>query len=51
MASAGFDRICDARFRRAAVVSSLAVAAELSAETLRAVPVTGVNLTRTLRTV
>jgi DNA-binding transcriptional LysR family regulator len=34
-----------------AVVSSLAVAAELSAGTLRAVPVTGVDLTRTLRVV
>jgi len=51
VASAGFDRICDARFRRAAVVSSLAVAAELSAGTLRAVPVTGVDLTLTLRAV
>jgi DNA-binding transcriptional LysR family regulator len=34
-----------------AVLSSLAVAAELSAGTLRAVPVTGVDLTRTLRVV
>ena len=34
-----------------AVLSSLAVAAELSAGTLRAVPVTGVDLTRTLRAV
>ena len=34
-----------------AVVSSLAVAAELSSGTLRAVPVTGVDLTRTLRAV
>jgi DNA-binding transcriptional LysR family regulator len=34
-----------------AVLSSLAVAAELAAGTLRAVPVTGVDLTRTLRAV
>ena len=34
-----------------AVLSSLAVAAELSAGTLRAVPVTGVDLNRTLRAV
>jgi DNA-binding transcriptional LysR family regulator len=34
-----------------AVLSSLAVAAELSAGTLRVVPVTGVDLTRTLRVV
>src|SRR6266566_3689030 len=34
-----------------AVLSSLAVAAELAAGTLRQVPVTGVNLTRTLRAV
>jgi DNA-binding transcriptional LysR family regulator len=34
-----------------AVLSSLAVAAELPAGTLRAVPVTGVDLTRTLRVV
>ena len=34
-----------------AVLSSLAVAAELSAGTLREVPVTGVDLTRTLRVV
>ncbi|HEV3295905.1 MAG TPA: LysR substrate-binding domain-containing protein [Streptosporangiaceae bacterium] len=34
-----------------AVLSSLAVAAELSAGTLRAVPLTGVDLTRTLRVV
>jgi hypothetical protein len=33
------------------VLSSLAVAAELAAGTLRAVPVTGVDLTRTLRAV
>jgi len=35
----------------AAVLSSLAVAAELSAGTLRAVPVIGLDLTRTLRAV
>ena len=34
-----------------AVLSSLAVAAELAAGTLRQVPVTGVDLTRTLRAV
>jgi hypothetical protein len=34
-----------------AVLSSLAVAAELAAGTLRAVPVNGVDLTRTLRAV
>jgi len=34
-----------------AVLSSLAVAAELAAGTLRQVPVTGVNLTRTIRAV
>jgi hypothetical protein len=33
------------------VLSSLAVAAELAAGTLRAVPVTGVDLTRRLRAV
>ena len=33
------------------MLSSLAVAAELAAGTLRAVPVTGVDLTRTLRAV